>query len=127
MDLLDLIIPGDPVPKGRPRFTRKGHAYTDARTVAAEKVIADLTSAEVDAPYDGLVGVNLTFYCATRRLTDGDNLQKLVLDAMNKVVFADDHLVHESFWRVFRKLRGQEPRTEIRVYTLEDLPPEPDQ
>lgn len=118
MLLLNLTIPGDPVSKARPRFSKQGYAYTDRRTVAAEKVIREAAAQHVATPYEGPVGIAVEFYCATRRRTDGDNLQKLVMDALNKVAFVDDYLVEESFWRVYRKVEGEEPRTEIMVYTL---------
>jgi len=118
MDLLTLTIPGDPVSKARPRFSKQGYAYTDRKTVKAEQTIRDLVRERISEPYDGPVGIAIEFYCATRRRTDGDNLQKLVMDALNKTLFVDDYLVEESFWRVYRKADGEEPRTEVFVYTL---------
>ena len=115
--LLDLTIEGDPVPKARPRSTRSGHTYTPKRTVDAETVIRNLAAEQVTEPYDGPVGVSLAFSCATARRTDGDNLQKLVLDALNKVVYTDDHLVHEWSGALVRK--SATPQTRIVVYTLE--------
>lgn len=35
-------IPGQPVPKGRPRFTRGGFAYTPEKTRKYEKLVAGL-------------------------------------------------------------------------------------
>lgn len=35
-------IPGQPVPKGRPRFTRGGFAYTPDKTRKYEKLVAGL-------------------------------------------------------------------------------------
>lgn len=42
---LTIVIDGVPVPKGRPRFTKAGVAYTPAKTRAYEKqaaIIADI-------------------------------------------------------------------------------------
>jgi len=125
MELLSLTIEGDPVSKARPRFSKQGHTYTDRKTVAAEAQIRKLAKALITEPYEGKVGIALQFYCATRRRTDGDNLQKLVMDALNKVAFVDDYLVEESFWRVHRKAEGEAPRTEIFLYTLDEDRPEP--
>ena len=60
--LLTLTVPGDPVSKARPRFSKQGYAYTDRRTVAAEKVIAELAAEQVAEPYDGPVGIAVEFY-----------------------------------------------------------------
>lgn len=114
-----LTIPGDPVVKGRPRFTRYGRAYTPKPTVQKEQEIANMAAELVTLPYDGRVGVEVAFFCATRRRTDGDNLLKLVMDGMNGVVFTDDYLVEEVRYRVFRKVEGEEPRTEVYVWSLD--------
>ena len=116
----ELTIPGDPVVKGRPRFTRQGRAYTPKATVDKEQAIAALALEKVSEPYTAAVGVEVAFYCATKRRTDGDNLMKLVLDAMNGVVFTDDYLVEDVRYRVFRKVEGEAPRTEVYVWSLED-------
>lgn len=42
-------IPGQPVPKGRPRFTRGGFAYTPDKTRKYEKLVAGLAKAALDA------------------------------------------------------------------------------
>ena len=36
---LTFEVPGEPRGKGRPRFTKDGHAYTDSETMAYEKKI----------------------------------------------------------------------------------------
>lgn len=120
MELLNLVVPGDPKTKDRPRLSAHGRTYTPKRTVDAEKVIKGLAAAAIAEPYDRPVGIAMTFYTATKRRSDGDNMQKLVMDALNKIAFTDDYLVEESFWRLHRKAPDEEPRTEILVYTLED-------
>lgn len=115
--VVHFTIEGDPVSKGRPRFAR-GRAYTPARTAAAEKVIALAAEPLFPQPLDVPVGMQMTFYCKTKRRTDGDNLAKLVSDALNGVAFVDDYLVEESYWRVHRSVEGEDPRTEITVYEM---------
>lgn len=39
MTYVSFSIPGDPVAKERPRFTRSGHAYTPAKTRTYEEII----------------------------------------------------------------------------------------
>lgn len=114
-----MTIPGDPKSKGRPRFTRYGKAYTPKDTKTAELAIAAQAGDLMPIPYDGPCGVEAVFYCATKRRTDGDNLMKLVLDAMNGVVFTDDYLVEEVRYRLYRRVEDEEPRTEIYVYALD--------
>ena len=95
-----LIIEMDPVPKGRPRFTRTGHAFTDKKTRDAEKYIRDLALAEWgNDPFAGpvLLSVYFTFKKPKSNKTqfhtqrpDADNIAKLVSDAINGVAFVDD-------------------------------------
>lgn len=115
---VSFIVPGDPVVKGRPRVTRYG-TYTPKKTADAENAIAAIAGELIDTPFGVPVGVEAAFFCATRRRSDGDNLMKLVLDAMNEVVFVDDYLVEEVRYRVYRKVEGETPRTEVCVYVLD--------
>ena len=125
--LFELIIPGEPAPKKRPRFSvsPKGRAmtYTDAATVAAELVIAQTfkSSFDFDEPLTDLIAVDIEFW--TRKViggrdarghimrpADADNLEKLVLDALNEIVWQDDIQIVESRKRVHRD-PDCEPRT----------------
>lgn len=124
--LLELTWPGDPVTKGRPRGRGKTF-YTSARTRAAETALRariDEVAAGAE-PYDGPVGVRLEFFTRTRRRADGDNLEKLVGDCLQRGrrptggVILDDCQIDEAYKRVHRAVPGQEPRTEILVYILE--------
>ena len=118
---VSFTVPGDPAVKGRPRFTRYGRAYTPKKTADAEKVIAEAATLAFDGfPFTEPVGIELTFFCATKRRSDGDNLVKLVLDAMNTIAYTDDYLVEEWRVRVYRKREGEAPRTEVLVYALDD-------
>ena len=115
--LLDMVIEGDPVPKARPRSGRNGHTYTPQRTRDAEKVIRDLAAELVDEPYDGPVAISCHFECATARRTDGDNLMKLVWDALNGVVYVDDSQIRLWYGGLVRK--SPTPQTRVLVYTVE--------
>lgn len=120
MAILDLILYGDPIPKGRPRMGKNGHAFTPERTRNAERaVITSLMEAMagqevVDVP----VGIAVEFFCATKRKTDGDNLLKLVTDAMNEIVVTDDSLIEEWFCRVHRGVGKASARTQVMVWVL---------
>lgn len=105
MKLLDLVIEMAPVAKGRPRFAR-GIAYTPKATKDAEKDIRDaVKSAYAGEPYDGAVDVAVIFYIQRPKSKprkkaeyptgrpDVDNYAKLVLDALNGIVWVDDRQV----------------------------------
>jgi crossover junction endodeoxyribonuclease RusA len=119
MEPIQFTVEGDPVAKGRPRFARGGHAYTPKRTADAEREIKAIAQEIFYKPRETPVGMQMTFYCKTKRRTDGDNLAKLVSDALNGVAFVDDYLVEESYWRVLRAVPDEDPRTEITVYDME--------
>lgn len=121
MPLLNITVPGDPIPKGRPRSTSSGVTYTPPRTRAAEKVLAQVVGAAYRSePTAAPVGVAVEFYCATRRRTDGDNLLKLVTDACNGLVYVDDSQITEWFARVHRGVGQDQARTEIFMWSLEE-------
>ncbi len=122
--MVQVVIKGDPVSKQRPRLaiTRKGNVYTPRQTSEAE----DAIGWQIKAAYRGMLadpdhafGVRLIFYQATQQRRDLDNMTKLVFDACNGIVWADDSQVVEMIGHVFR---GEEdPRTEICIYILGHL------
>lgn len=120
MTLLEVTVPGDPVVKGRPRFGKNGHAFTDKRTRDAEKRLLGFVQVEWREypPVDIPVGLAVEFYCATRRRCDGDNLMKLVTDAINGQVLVDDSQIQEWFCRIHRGVGLDEARTQILLYAL---------
>lgn len=119
---LQFVIPGNPKPKPRPRF-RGRHTYPLKDQVIAEKKVADAFLDE----YPGWVpdgessfSVVAGFYREDFRRADVDNLMKLVMDALNKVAWADDAQVVSMQAFV---IRGQEsPRTEVTIYEVRDIP-----
>lgn len=106
------IIPGECVPKGRPRFRRRGHAYTPKKTKLYEKQVKEYLIAQGAKPSDKPLEVWIYVYKqplkswskkliakATRGLVlaskkpDVDNYTKSVLDASNGLLFSDDKQV----------------------------------
>ena len=87
-----LNIDGEPRPKGRPRFTIKGRAYTPAETRVEEQRIrnAFLEKYSGTQPYTEPLMVYIDFYMAKRGRPDLDNLIKLVTDALNGKAYVDD-------------------------------------
>lgn len=134
--VLDVWLPGTPVAKGRPRFSRRsGRTYTPAKTESAEKALrlSLMTSAEAlrVLPLYGALGVRADFVLAvpaswskreqaaalngTRLPTsrpDVDNFAKLVLDAANGVLWPDDSAVVEL---AVSKRYGREPGVRLVV------------
>ena len=94
----------EPVAKGRPRFTRSGHAFTPAKTRTAETCLRELLRREVAknpdwVPISSAISVHCVFFLkrpkTVKRLyptgrPDGDNYPKLILDAANEILWADD-------------------------------------
>jgi Holliday junction resolvase RusA-like endonuclease len=127
-------VPGEPRGKGRPRFTKQGHTYTDSETKAYEqKIIAYYrkTFGSFRWPDNSFVAVKVVAYypipkSATKaavaamqagkifpsRKPDIDNVLKVVLDALNGVAYKDDsRVVHIEA----EKKYSFDPRLEIHL------------
>jgi len=107
-------VPGKVRGKGRPRFTRFGHTYTDNKTIEYEKRIKALYLRHTD--YISLRSVKISMYVCfapnksdtkknkaiklmnklwPKKKPDIDNVIKVVLDALNKTAYQDDTQVNE--------------------------------
>ena len=111
----ELFFPFEPKPKGRPRMTRRGRAYTPKATHDYEKLIRDFYKENSTDYYDSAIKVSLIFYMPIPKSTskkkralmeigeikctshtgDVDNLAKAVTDALNRVAYEDDCLITE--------------------------------
>lgn len=98
-----LTVPGDPQSKGRPRVYQ-GHGITPAKTREAEnRVYTEWRRQYPDLqPYPGPVAITLTFWSATRRGRDWDNLAKLFTDALNGIAYQDDRQIIDACVHVRR-------------------------
>lgn len=124
-------IPGNPVPKGRPRFTRQGRTYTPAKTKTYEEQVAALARAACPEPLKTPVAVLVTAvfpvpltYPKKRREAclnglerhtkrpDLDNIVKAVTDGMNGVVYGDDSQIVRL---VANKVYGTDAMVEVTV------------
>lgn len=119
MKELVIELLGPPVPKGRPRvvITNRGkrRTYTPAATEAAEEAIIWLCRAQRVTFGDSLVSVEMWFHTRHKRL-DGDNCEKLALDAMTRAgVYDDDSQVVDVHWRLRRVEKGEPEFTRVRV------------
>lgn len=93
--VVSFAIPGEPKAKERPRHGKGGRTFTPATTLRAEKAIAELFRAacELADPLACDVAMRLDFHLVRRGRRDVDNLQKLVMDALNGVAYVDDNQV----------------------------------
>ena len=114
--ILDLTVPGDPVPLARSRGRQGQRPYVTARCRAEMERIGLLARGRVQSPAEGRVAVELVFFTETLRRKDGDNMQKLVWDALNEVAWWDDDQIVE--WHGWKELDRENPRTEIKVWKL---------
>lgn len=124
---------GEPIGKGRPRFSRKtGTAYTPQKTARYEDRLAWAAQAEMAgrAPFTGPLSVSLRAFMSIpeskpkkwkaaaldgsirpTKKPDLDNIAKLA-DALNKVVWIDDAQIVTLN---VEKLYSDRPRLEINV------------
>lgn len=111
--MLDVFLSLKPTPKQRPRFSKNGICYTAITTRKAENDIKILVKNEInkkgiDLTYEP-IQIYLGFFFLSKtgmhsynpKKPDLDNLIKLTLDSMNKIVYWDDcqivKLVSEKF------------------------------
>lgn len=90
----------DPVPKGRPRFTRSGMAYTPAKSRAFETELSYMARAQYRGkPLEGALQVHIRCQMIKPKTVrreypsvkpDGDNFLKAISDALNGVLWVDD-------------------------------------
>jgi len=108
------VIPGRPKPKGRPRFTRTGHAYTPDSTRKAEQNVIDLFELACPLWEPTLEDVRLTVHAHFQygRVADLDNIAKLVSDALNKYAWVDDKQVRKLEVEGFEHA-GDDARVEV--------------
>ena len=105
-------IEGQPQGKGRPRFTKSGHAFTPQATRDYEFLIASEYKEAKGEMFDGNVRVNIKAYYKIPKATtkekrgliergllkpavkpDIDNVIKAILDGLNSVAYHDDNQV----------------------------------
>ncbi|OGF53945.1 MAG: hypothetical protein A2Z21_09350 [Candidatus Fraserbacteria bacterium RBG_16_55_9] len=118
--VVDIVLPGVPIPKARPRLGRNGDTYTPRSTVEYELGIAWAVRQVLGAQMpDGTAEylVRMRFY-AKSRAGDIDNIAKACLDGLVRsgVVFVDDRQVTRIEAEIIRG--SAEPRTEVTVWRL---------
>jgi Holliday junction resolvase RusA-like endonuclease len=91
--IVELVIPGEPAVKERPRCTGRG-AVSTKKQKQAEAEIGRLLQAKYIVPtlHAGPVSLYMRFYTGNAG-KDWDNMAKLVCDALNGVLWKDDRQV----------------------------------
>lgn len=115
--MITVTIPGQPVPKARPRMGRNG-VYTPQKTKNHEAQIGKLAAPHFSEPIEGPVSVTVIAQFKppkswTKKKTaelmgsphtqrpDLDNIEKAVWDGLNGIAFIDDSQIAESNCRKF--------------------------
>lgn len=119
---MEIVIYGEPVPQGRPKFASYGghvHAYDPAKSKNYKQLVRFwvtqyLKKIDGFTPYENALCVDLTFYLGipaswskqkrmqasqgvirptSKRLGDLDNIVKAILDANNGLLWVDDCII----------------------------------
>ena len=104
------VIHGKPFAKQRPRMTRRGITYTPSETVSFENTVRAVAAEKFLEPLEGPVRVIIEAHFETPKSwpkaktaalqgkphiqrPDIDNIEKAILDGLNRIAFADDSQV----------------------------------
>lgn len=133
MTCIRFSVPGAPVAKARPRFTKNGHAYTPDKTRSYEAIVklCAMKAMKGKKLLTGAISLSVTaFFPIPKYFTkairdkamsgglwhqkkpDWDNVGKIVSDALNGVVFSDDAKVSRA---IVEKRYSEFPRVEVSV------------
>lgn len=130
---------GEPFGKGRPRMTKKGFAYTPAKTRKKENdFLVQALSSRPDKPLGSYLSVTITAFfsipeskskkwkaaalaCEIRpdKTPDIDNVVKGILDPLNSIFFNDDKQVVELH---ASKFYSDIPRVEVAIEEIVHIP-----
>lgn len=129
---IKFTVPGAPVGKGRPRFTRSGHAYTPEKTAAYEERVRLYWKVQSGNGFAGgvpLAASITAFFPLPKSLSakkaaaldgtphtkksDADNVAKAVLDALNGFAYQDDSQI--AFLSVRKYQTAGTPRVEVTI------------
>lgn len=104
------VINEKPKVKGRPRFTKNGRAYTDAKTREAEERIKTAYVESGGPLFTGPVSISIALHSDRTEILiseldveesklrgDIDNYVKSILDGLHDVAFGNDKVVQELY------------------------------
>jgi len=114
-----VIIPGRPVPKGRPRFNRvTGTVYNPKRTKEYEEFVAWCAKQTFKQPLTCELAVYIDVYVKNNVFPDIDNIAKSVLDGMQGVAYENDRQIYSL---TIQRIRGKEELVEVRIEPKEEV------
>ena len=142
IEAISFDVPGEPKGKGRPRFclkNGKAYIYTPQNTKEYEENIKTYArlfkhifrremqlEAHIEAyykiPKNTSKGIKEKMICRIilpNKKPDIDNIEKIVLDALNGVLYEDDAQICKT---ISEKFYAEEPHLKIRIGVIE--PPE---
>jgi len=131
--MINLIIPGQPTAKSRPRFSKFG-AHTDEKTLNYETLVKELFIISGQEKLTGPLKVHIVAEFEIPKSTskknkilmeqvkifptkkpDIDNIIKICLDALNKLAYDDDNQVVEL---TMLKVYSLTPRVVINIWEI---------
>lgn len=115
--LVRFTIHGQPLPKARPRLSRR-RAYTPKKTKDYERLVKQVSGLAISEQFVGDVFVHIVFYRRTKHRVDIDNLAKAVLDGMNEVAYKDDSQIKKLFLEL--EYDKKKPRSEITICNVSE-------
>lgn len=134
--VIKLVIPGAPMGKQRPRVMRNGITYTPKETVNYETLVKQLYITEYfNKQLEGPIRMRIDAFFSMPKSTskkqrdrmlnneirptkkpDGDNVGKVICDALNKLAYQDDSQIVEMS---INKYYAEQPRVEIQIEEIE--------
>lgn len=136
--MISFVIPGAPVPQGRPRVTSAGHAYYDKRTQDYRELVKQCAIVAQNGR-EPLTGALAMFVDCSMPIPeswpkhrkqaalhgmwhisskDTDNLIKAVADSCNGIIYEDDS---QLALVVGTKSYSTEPEAKVTIFQLNDL------
>lgn len=135
---MEITIYGEPVPQGRPRFTKNGHTYDPEKSRSYKQLVRfwvtqRLKNIDGFKPFENALCVDLSFYFGIpsswtkkRKLEasvgqirpivrngDIDNMVKAILDACNGLLWVDDAIVTDISAR--KRYTSERARVTIKI------------
>lgn len=117
---IEIIVPGEPIPKQSFRIGYRGRHFQPARVRAAQDQVGWCAREAMagEPPLAGPVKVTATFARKSRRRTDLENLWKLAGDALEGIVYDNDAQIEYLELDKVQVDRLDEAKTTIRVKAL---------
>lgn len=136
--MISFVIPGVPIPQGRPRVTKTGHAYYDEKTKEYRQRVKECAM-NAKKRREALTGALAMFIDFTLPIPaswpkhrqqaamhgmwhinrgDTDNLCKAVADSCNEILYDDDSQIAVL---IGTKSYGTEPEAKVTIFQLNDL------